>query len=86
MPRYTVEIKPQARKGFRRLDAQTRVRILDALDVLTNDPANAAGVKRLQGREGYRLRVGDYRVIYEINDGTLVVLVLRVGHRREVYR
>ena len=84
--KWTVQIEGKARKEFRRLDAQTRARILDALDTLSLDPMNAAGVKRLQGREGYRLRVGDYRVIYELDGGALVVLVLRVAHRREAYR
>lgn len=64
------------------------MRILTALTLLGEDPYRAdAPVKKLAG-EGdlYRLRVGDYRVAYEINDGELVILVVKVGHRRDVYR
>ena len=84
--KWTVQIEGKARKEFRRLDAQTRARIIDALDTLASDPMGAAGVKALQGRDGYRVRVGDYRIVYDLDDGALIVLVLRVAHRREVYR
>jgi len=83
---WAIQIEGKARKEFRRLDAQMRARILDALDALASDPVSAPGVKALKGRDAYRLRVGDYRVIYEIDGDELVVLVLRVAHRREVYR
>jgi mRNA interferase RelE/StbE len=43
------------------------------------------GCKKLKGRDAYRIRIGDYRVIYEINDGRLIVTVVTIGHRREVY-
>lgn len=53
---------------------------------MTGDPSKASSVKPLKGREGFRLGVGDYRAIYKLDDGVLVVLVVRVGHRKEVYR
>lgn len=84
--RWSVEFTTRARKDFRQLDRQTRSRVLDAMKLLSDDPRTASGVKRLQGREGYRLRVGDIRVIYEIVGDRFVVLVLRVAHRRDVYR
>lgn len=85
-PRYAVRFTRAADKQLVKLDMQTQRRIVDALDDLAGDPQNAANVKAMKGRDALRLRVGSYRVIYEINDGALVVLVLRIGHRREAYR
>lgn len=83
---HTVVLSHEADKALSALPRQMQVRVIEALDKLAFDPMGAAGVKALQGRDAYRLRVGDYRVIYEIEGGALVVLVLRVAHRREVYR
>ena len=63
MTAYAVRLSPRAEKNIRKLDAKARVRVLDALSDLASDPMNAAGVKALQGRDGYRLRAGDYRII-----------------------
>lgn len=63
-----------------------QARILRSLDRLAADPRSAANVKALKGDARYRLRVGDWRVIYTLRDDVLVVLVLRVAHRREAYR
>ena len=82
---YRVELKPQAQKEYEALDSQDRRRILKALARLSTAPRGGPNVKALQGG-GYRLRVGDYRVLYVIEDAILLVLVVRVGHRREVYR
>ncbi|HLH57874.1 MAG TPA: type II toxin-antitoxin system RelE/ParE family toxin [Streptosporangiaceae bacterium] len=62
--------------------------ILRALTPLGDDPRSAdADVKKLAGYDDrYRLRVGDYRIIYEVMDGQLVILIVGVGHRREIYR
>ena len=61
-------------------------RITKALRVLENDP-RAPGSVKLQGEsELYRVRVGDYRIVYQIRDAALVVLVVRIGNRREIYR
>ena len=63
------------------------VRIRDRMAAVATDPhAEHPNVRKLQGRDGYRLRVGDWRAIYEIHDDELVVLVLRVGPRGQVYR
>lgn len=56
-----------------------------AIDALAEDPKPPGAIK-LQGREGYRLRVGDYRVLYRVDDEAQEVLITRVGHRRNVYR
>ena len=84
--RYVVQFTRAADKQLAKLDRQAQQRIVDAIDDLAGDPQNAVSVKAMKGRDGLRLRVGSYRIIYEINDGDLIVLVLRVGHRREVYR
>ncbi|MGA0557011.1 type II toxin-antitoxin system RelE family toxin [Larkinella sp. VNQ87] len=57
---------------------------MEAIKALADNP-RPFGCKKLKGRKGYRIRVGDYRVVYEINDGILVVLIIDVGHRREIY-
>lgn len=83
---YRVEILPSARRELAGLDPQTRKRIDKRILLLAETP-RPAGVKALQGQRGLlRLRVGDYRVVYAVRDDVLVVTVVRVGHRREVYR
>ena len=84
--RYTVTLERQPQ---RMLDAATGSlldRLLSALHVLADNP-RPPGVKMLKGRRGHwRMRVGDWRVVYTIQDRELIVLVLRIGNRREVYR
>ncbi len=82
---YKVELRPAARQGLRRLDLATRRRMLSALQALGMDP-RPHGAIQLTGSERWRIRIGDYRVIYEPQDDRLVVLVIRIGHRRDVYR
>jgi len=77
------------RRAEKELDALGQVdrsRILRAIARLTIDPAGAANVMPLKGSEIYRLRVGDYRVLFSLDAGELRVLVVKIGHRREVYR
>lgn len=83
--RYQVIIPRSVRKKLDRFPASLTDRILEALAGLETDP-RPPGCKKLRGREAYRVRVGDYRIIYEIHDRVLQVLVITVGHRREVYR
>lgn len=86
MSEYTVEARPRARKALRPLEPAARKDILAAMRALGTDP-RPAGVKPLKGhRPWLRVRVGDYRIIYDVNDTTRVVTVAVVGHRREVYR
>jgi len=81
---YRVDILPAARKSLRRIDAHHRLRIEGAILLLGQDPRPPAS-RKLRGREGYRVRIGDYRILYVIEDEVLVVVVVTVGHRREVY-
>ena len=83
---YTIEIAPAAERALKKLQADIQKRIIKALLKLEADP-RPADVKKLSGEDDlYRIRVGDYRIVYQIQDNKLVVLVVRVAHRREVYR
>ncbi len=82
---YTVSIKRSAQKALIRLPENDYQRVFAAIEALANDP-RPEGSKKLKGRDGWRLRIGNYRVIYEINDRALAVLVVDVVHRREAYR
>lgn len=82
---YRVEISRRAAKAVTSLDKPLRRRILTAIESLSGNP-RPDGCKELAGRETWRIRVGDYRVVYEIHDEVLLVLVVDAGHRREMYR
>lgn len=83
---YRIEIAPVAVRQLRKLDRPARRRIQAAIELLAAEP-RPAGAKKLVGGEGeWRVRTGDYRVVYEVRDDALVVLALAVGHRREIYR
>ena len=82
---YRIEWRPRARKAFLALDKPVRRRIGEAVDALAADPRPAAA-KMITGAHGVlRIRVGDYRVLYTIDEGQLIVLVVDVGHRSEIY-
>ena len=83
---YKLTITRSAVKALEAIQKRDRLRIYEHLDQLTADPFTMPGVKKLKGQENYRLRVGDYRVLYLIEDAELLILVVDVGHRREVYR
>ena len=81
---YTITYVPSAAKAIRKLDRQTARRVLAAIGSLADDP-RPPGCVQLSGGDGeLRSRVGTYRIVYEVRDRDLIVLVLRVGHRREV--
>jgi mRNA interferase RelE/StbE len=83
---YSVVVAPAAIRQLRKMDAVARRRIQAAIDLLAENPRPPAA-KRLVNFEGeWRVRVGDYRIVYDIHDGELLVLVLSTAHRREVYR
>jgi mRNA interferase RelE/StbE len=84
--RYQLQLLPTAQRELLKLPAKIRVRVTDAIRSLQAIP-RPAGCRKLAGNaDYYRIRVGDYRVLYEIRDRVLLVLVIKVGHRREVYR
>ena len=86
MTSYTVEFTTAAAREVRKLDPHIRRRILMAVTELEADP-RPAGVKKLSGYDdAWRIRIGDYRALYEIVDDTVLVTVFRVAHRRDVYQ
>ncbi len=83
---YEVQILPKAARQLKALSVEIRQDISLTIQSLANDP-RPIGVKKLSGEKDiYRVRVGNYRVLYRIVDKVLVVVVVSVGHRREVYR
>jgi mRNA interferase RelE/StbE len=87
MPVYRIEYSRPAEREFLSFPAALRARIASAVNALTSDP-RPPGCRKLVAKEKdtYRIRVGDYRVIYRVHDNVLLVLVVRVGHRSKVYR
>lgn len=84
--RYAITFRPSATRELRGLPKDVLRRIAKAIDALADTP-RPPGVKKLQGSDDtYRIRVGDYRIVYEIRDAELRVLVVRVAHRGDVYR
>jgi addiction module toxin, relE/stbE family len=83
---HRIEFSPAAVRQLRKLDGHAQRRIQAVVELLAQEP-RPAGAKKLVGGQGeWRVRTGNYRIIYEIDDGVLVILVLAVGHRRDVYR
>jgi mRNA interferase RelE/StbE len=83
---YRVEFTPRAARDFKSLDGSVRGRITQRIDSLANNPY-PSGIKKIEGEEElYRLRVGDYRILYQVKKQRLLVLIVRMGHRRDVYR
>ena len=85
MASYELRIKGSAAKELRGLPAKDRARIATKIGALGNEP-RPAGCEKLSGEEKYRLRQGDYRILYSIEDGEKIVTIVRIGHRRDVYR
>jgi mRNA interferase RelE/StbE len=83
---YRVEVAPAAVRQLRKLDPAARRRIQAAIELLADEP-RPSGARKLTGGDGeWRVRTGDYRLVYEIHDNILLVLVVAVGHRRDIYR
>ena len=82
--RYTIVFEKDAQKKLYKLPEATRNKIIIKVSGLAADP-RPPGCKKLTGRPGYRIRIGDYRVIYLIEDGKLSILVLDVGNRKNIY-
>lgn len=85
MGRYELIFKKSVAKYLRAIPNTDVRRILKRIQALANDP-RPAGCERLSGQERYRIRQGRYRVVYEIENARLVVLIFKVAHRRDVYR
>jgi mRNA interferase RelE/StbE len=83
---YRVTFVPSAARQLRKLDPQARRRIQAAIELLRTDPRPPAATQLVGGGGEWRVRTGDYRIVYEVHDGELLVLVLALGRRRDVYR
>ena len=81
---YEIELRPAALRALKKIDRQDQPRIRGAIALLAVDPS-PPGAKALRGRDGLRIRVGDYRIIYTVQDSKLLIVVVTLGHRREVY-
>jgi mRNA interferase RelE/StbE len=84
MPKYTVVITKKAQKQLNKLPNNAATAVLTDIGKLETNP-RPPGYIKLKGREGYRIRIGDYRVIYDIHDKELIVDVIALGNRREIY-
>jgi mRNA interferase RelE/StbE len=82
---HSIEYKESAKAELDKLPANIHRRTIKSISALKNNP-RPHGCKKLTGREEYRIRVGDYRVIYEIHDTVLIVLVIKIAHRGKAYR
>ena len=82
---YRVSLAPSAVRQLRKVDPQVRRRLQAAIELLAENPRPPAATPLVGGAGAWRVRTGDYRIVYEIRDEELLVLVLRLGHRRDVY-
>ena len=83
---YRVQVAPAAVRQLRKLDGTALRRVQAAIELLAEEP-RPGGAKKLVGGDGeWRVRTGDYRIVYEINDGVLLVLVVAEGHRQEIHQ
>ncbi len=85
--KYEIEISESAEKFLEKVPKKDRLRIIEKIDALEKDPIPSGSIKLHGYKEAlYRIRSGDYRVVYSIKKDVLIVLVVEIGHRREIYR
>lgn len=85
MAGYEIELRPAAVRALRKVAQADRQRLQAAIALLAEDPRPPSS-RRLRGRPGYRVRVDAYRILYTVDDGVLLIVVVTLGHRRDVYR
>lgn len=85
MESYRIVIKRSAAKEIEKVTLKDRRRIIGKIKELAHEP-RPVGSKKLSGQEKYRVRQGDYRILYQIEDGRLIITVVKVAHRRDVYK
>ena len=84
MPEFTIVLSKKAKRQLDKLSDHIANPIFDAISDLASEP-RPQGYKKLKGRNGYRIRVGDYRIIYEIVEMELIIDVITIGHRKDIY-
>jgi len=82
---YSVNILRRAQKQLAKIDRQSQKHIIETIQALANTP-RPFGCKKLSGRAAWRIRVGSYRIIYEIHDDQLLILIVEVGDRKDIYK
>lgn len=86
MVNYKIEISSTAEKSLKKIPKKDLAKIIESIQILSINPF-PEGCRKLAGEErAYRIRQGDYRIIYEVEDKKLIILVLKIGHRRDIYR
>ena len=86
MARYSIEVSATAEKQIRKLSKADKIRVLRAIQDLRTEPF-PRGMRKLQGYEDvFRIRVGTFRIIYSVESKRLLIIILKVGHRKEIYR
>lgn len=85
MTSYSIEVKRKAQKYLSTIPKKERFRIAGAIELLRENPLPPKALK-LKGREGYRIRIGEYRIIYAFKSEALTILIIKIGHRREIYQ
>jgi mRNA interferase RelE/StbE len=84
--KYRIEFSPTAKSQFKKLPKEVQARLKHRIDILAENPF-PRGVKKLSVEEDlYRLRIGDYRIVYQVQGKALFILILKLGHRKDVYR
>lgn len=83
---YRISVAPTAARQLRKFDPPARRRVQAAIELLATNPRPPSATRLVGGAHDWRVRTGDYRIIYEIADEHRLILVLSVGHRREIYR
>jgi len=83
--KYNILIKPSAVKEIENIPRKDRLRIIQKIQSLSNTP-RPQGYEKLAGEDRYRIRQGVYRIVYSVADGELHIIVVKVGHRRDVYK
>ena len=85
MANYKILIKPSAVKELKKIPKKELKKITDRIQALSSDP-RPPGCEKLAAQNAYRIRQGTYRIIYTIEDDQLIILIIKVGHRRDIYR
>lgn len=85
MAAYRIEIKRSAAKELERIPPKDRDRIAEKIRSLSSDP-RPTQAKKLSGEEKYRIRQGDYRILYQIQEDIVMIVIVKIGHRRDVYK
>ncbi|NWF76506.1 MAG: type II toxin-antitoxin system RelE/ParE family toxin [Nitrospirae bacterium] len=85
MAKYNIFVKPSAVKEIESIPRKERIRIIQKIQGLANNP-RPKGYEKLTGESRYRIRQGVYRIVYSVSDKELYILVVKVGHRRDIYK